>query len=59
MTICFTHEGQLYVPASDAEEKKWPQYLLEAATTKYPRLRESLDPETLARVWVFRIEASG
>lgn len=27
-TICFTHEGALYVPARDGAEKDWPQYVL-------------------------------
>jgi hypothetical protein len=27
-TICFLHEGQLYVPARDGSSKTWPQYVL-------------------------------
>jgi hypothetical protein len=27
-TICFTHQGKLYVPARGGAEKKWPYYLL-------------------------------
>ena len=28
-TICFTHEGQLYVPASRGSSKKWTHYVLD------------------------------
>lgn len=28
-TICFVHEGNLYVPSLDPRGKKWPYYLLE------------------------------
>ncbi len=28
-TICFTHGGKLYVPASNPTRKSWPYYLLE------------------------------
>ena len=37
-TICFLHEGNLYVPARDGSEKDWPQYVLAD-----PRARIKMD----------------
>ena len=28
-TVCFVHEGQLYVPASDGADKRWARYVLD------------------------------
>lgn len=28
-TLCFTHEGELYVPAAGASRKKWTHYVLD------------------------------
>jgi hypothetical protein len=88
-TVCFVHEGQIYVPASDGADKRWTRYLLEdppvrlkigdriypgratrvsdealraelisAARGKYPRMVGEMDDETLARVWVFRVDSA-
>ena len=33
-TICFTHNGKLYVPAAGGADKKWPYYVLADPSVK-------------------------
>jgi hypothetical protein len=48
-TICFVHEGDLYIPAQGGSEKRWTRYVLED-----PRVRikagEGVYPARLRRV---------
>lgn len=53
-TVCFTHEGALYVPARDGSTKSWPHYAVSDPTARilvggkiYPVRATRVEDETL------------
>ena len=48
-TICFVHEGSLYVPAQDGSDKKWTHYVVADPRVRL-KLGESVYPARAVRV---------
>ena len=48
-TICFIHEGNLYVPAQSGSTKKWPQYVLEDPRVRL-KIGDAVYPARATRV---------
>ena len=55
-TICFMHEGQLYVPARDGSYKTWPQYVLNDPRVRL-KIGSSIYPARADRVEDADVEA--